>query len=212
MGILPDFEIARRCGYDGPLVGKREWVEPLVLNHPRPMISPFVPRSIKHDQLGNHIISYGLSSYGYDIRCGHEFQIFSQVNRVEVDPKDFDPEALVTVSSRERGYVLIPPNSYALTSSLEIFDIPKDVIAVAVGKSTYARCGLIVNVTPLEPEWRGVLTIEISNSTPLPARVYGECGILQLMFLQTSSSACHVSYADRGGKYQDQVGITLPKM
>jgi dCTP deaminase len=156
-------------------------------------------------------ISYGVSSYGYDLRVGTVFKIFTNVNSEIVDPKRFSDRSFVTIDTDETGrdYVLIPPNSFALCETVEELKIPRDVLAICVGKSTYARCGIIVNVTPLEPEWRGKVTIEISNTTPLPAKIYANEGIAQMVFLK-ADRVCAVSYADKGGKYQDQVGLTLP--
>lgn len=168
-------------------------------------------------------ISYGVSSYGYDVRVGTRFKIFTPTPRgggvAVVDPKAFDDRFMVEVDvarpdSRDgcpTDHVIIPPNSFALCETVEEFDIPRDVLAICVGKSTYARCGLIVNVTPLEPEWRGKVTLEISNTTPLPAKVYANEGIAQLIFLK-ADRVCAVSYADKAGKYQDQTGLTLPKV
>ncbi|HEY0007658.1 MAG TPA: dCTP deaminase [Tepidisphaeraceae bacterium] len=163
----------------------------------------------------NGRISYGVSSYGYDVRVGTVFKIFTNVSRsgmqAVVDPKAFTDDLFVTVDTAETGHdhVIIPPNSFALCETVEVFHIPRDVLAICVGKSTYARCGIIVNVTPLEPEWRGKVTIEISNTTPLPAKIYANEGIAQMVFLK-ADRVCAVSYADKGGKYQDQAGLTLP--
>jgi len=162
-------------------------------------------------------VSYGVSSYGYDIRVGTRFKIFTPTPRgggvTIVDPKAFSDELFVEIDTSERGleYVIIPPNSFALCETVETLNIPRDVLVLCVGKSTYARCGLIVNVTPLEPEWRGKVTLEISNTTPLPAKVYANEGIAQLVFLK-ADRVCAVSYADKKGKYQDQDGLTLPKV
>jgi len=162
-------------------------------------------------------VSYGVSSYGYDVRVGSKFQIFTPTPRHGgisiVDPKRFTDELMVDVDCDEQGtdHIVIPPNSFALAETVEWFDIPRDVLVICVGKSTYARCGLIVNVTPLEPEWRGKVTLEISNTTPLPAKVYANEGIAQMIFLR-ADEVCRVSYADKSGKYQDQAGLTLPKV
>jgi len=162
-------------------------------------------------------ISFGVSSYGYDVRVGSVFKIFTPVPRTGgitvVDPKHFTEDLMVTVDTAETGadHIVIPPNSFALCETVEVFDIPRDVLVVCVGKSTYARCGLIVNVTPLEPEWRGKVTLEISNTTPLPAKVYAGEGIAQFLFLK-ADRVCAQSYADKAGKYQDQLGLTLPKV
>jgi dCTP deaminase len=159
-------------------------------------------------------VSWGVSSYGYDVRVGTSFKIFTNATSggaTIVDPKKFDDELFITINTDEtqRDHVVIPPNSFALAETVEWFSIPRDILAICVGKSTYARCGLIVNVTPLEPEWRGRVTLEISNTTPLPAKIYSNEGIAQLIFLK-ASSICETSYADKGGKYQDQKGLTLP--
>jgi dCTP deaminase len=167
------------------------------------MITPFVEKQVREA-----IISYGLSSYGYDLRVSDEFKIFTNVNSAIIDPKNFDERSFVTV---EAASVIIPPNSFALAKSVEYFKIPRDVLAICVGKSTYARCGIIVNVTPFEPEWEGFVTLEISNTTPLPAKIYANEGLCQILFFQ-SDQACEVSYADRKGKYQNQTGIVLPKL
>ena len=167
------------------------------------MIDPFVDR-----QEAQGKISFGLSSYGYDIRLADEYKIFTNVYGAVVDPKAFDPKAFVDY----RGpFCVVPPNSFALARSVEYFRIPRNVLAICLGKSTFARCGIIVNVTPLEPEWEGYLTIEISNTTPLPAKVYSGEGIAQLLFLE-SDEVCEISYADRKGKYQAQVGVVGPKV
>ncbi len=175
-------------------------------------IKPFEPATKRPG-----MISYGVSSYGYDVRVGPVFKIFTPTPRTGgisvVDPKNFTDDLMVTVDVRDHGtdHVIIPPNSFALCETVEWFDIPRDVLVLCVGKSTYARCGLIVNVTPLEPEWRGKVTLEISNTTPLPAKVYANEGIAQFVFLK-ADEVCAVSYADKAGKYQDQSGLTLPKV
>jgi dCTP deaminase len=156
-------------------------------------------------------VSFGVTSYGYDVRVGTRFKIFTNVNSSIVDPKNFDPRSFVDVDAGERGFILIPPNSFALCETVEYFEIPRDMLAICVGKSTYARCGIIVNVTPLEPEWKGKVTIEISNTTPLPAKIYANEGIAQIIFLR-GEEVCARSYADKSGKYQDQPGLTLPKV
>jgi len=167
------------------------------------MIEPFEPGQVREG-----VVSYGLSSFGYDIRVADEFKVFTDVFSVVVDPKAFDPRSFVDI----RGdYCIIPPNSFALARTLEYFRIPKDVLVVCVGKSTYARCGIIVNVTPLEPEWCGHLTLEISNTTPLPAKIYAHEGIAQLLFFQ-GDEVPSMTYATRRGKYQDQRGVTLPRL
>lgn len=167
------------------------------------MIEPFEASQVKDGK-----ISFGLSSYGYDIRVASEFKVFTNVHSVIVDPKHFDDRSFVDVKGPE---CIIPPNSFALARTEEYFCIPRDVLVVCVGKSTYARCGIIVNVTPLEPTWRGHLTLEISNTTPLPAKIYGGEGIAQLLFFEGDQEPS-VAYADRDGKYQDQMGVTLPKL
>jgi dCTP deaminase len=167
------------------------------------MIEPFVEKQTKEG-----VISYGLSSFGYDARAAKEFKIFTNVDNAMVDPKDFSHQSFV---DRTTDVCVIPPNSFALTHTVEYFRIPKDVLVICLGKSTYARCGLIVNVTPLEPGWEGHVTLEISNTTPLPAKVYANEGVAQFLFFK-GSSACEVSYADRKGKYMGQRGVTLPKL
>jgi len=167
------------------------------------MIHPFEPGQVRD---GN--ISYGLSSYGYDIRVSSEFKVFTNVYNSIVDPKNFDDRSFVDIEGSE---CIIPPNSFALARTEEYFRIPRDVLVICVGKSTYARCGLIVNVTPLEPTWEGYLTLEISNTTPLPAKVYGREGIAQLLFFEGDEEP-ETAYADRQGKYMEQTGVTLPKM
>jgi dCTP deaminase len=159
-------------------------------------------------------VSYGVSSYGYDVRVGTKFKIFTNATSggvAVIDPKNFTDDLFVSVDTAdtENDYIIIPPNSFVLCETVEVFKIPRDILAICVGKSTYARCGLIVNVTPLEPQWRGKITLEISNTTPLPAKVYANEGIAQLIFLK-ASQVCDVSYADKNGKYQDQEGLTLP--
>jgi dCTP deaminase len=173
----------------------------------RRMIEPFVDRQIsRHDDGGQRVIGYGLSSYGYDLRVADEFKVFTNVYNTIVDPKAFDSKSFVDV----RGEAcIVPPNSFALARSVEYFRIPRDILTICLGKSTYARCGIIVNVTPLEPEWEGHVTLEISNTTPLPAKIYANEGLAQVIFLRTEEP-CEISYADRKGKYQAQSGITLP--
>jgi dCTP deaminase len=152
------------------------------------------------------VISYGVSSYGYDVRVGRHFKVFTNVYGAVVDPKNFTPSAFVDL---EADHCIIPPNSFALAETVEYFEIPRNVLAICMGKSTYARCGVIVNITPLEPEWRGKITLEISNTTPLPAKIYANEGIAQIIFLR-AEQVCRISYADKQGKYQDQKGLTLP--
>ena len=173
----------------------------------RGMIDPFEPNQIK-EVGGRRVISYGTSSYGYDIRCADEFKLFTNINSTIVDPKEFDSKNFVDVKG---DYVIVPPNSFALARTVEYFRIPRNVLTICLGKSTYARCGIIVNVTPIEPEWRGKITLEISNTTPSPAKIYANEGIAQLVFLK-ADRVCAVSYADKGGKYQDQAGLTLPRV
>ena len=170
------------------------------------MIEPFVDGQVRFVD-GQKVISYGLSSYGYDLRVASEFKIFTNINNSLIDPKDFRDNAFFHV---EGDYCIVPPNSFALARSVEYFRIPRDVLTICLGKSTYARCGIIVNVTPFEPEWKGYVTLEISNTTPLPAKIYANEGLAQVIFYQ-SDEVCETSYADRGGKYMDQVGITVPK-
>ncbi|MGR9106702.1 MAG: dCTP deaminase [Gammaproteobacteria bacterium] len=170
------------------------------------MISPFEPNQISNSDRGR-VISYGTSSYGYDIRCSDEFKIFTNINSAVVDPKNFDDQSFVDLRS---DICIIPPNSFALARTVEYFRIPRDVLTICLGKSTYARCGIIVNVTPLEPEWEGHVTLEFSNTTPLPAKIYAHEGVAQVLFL-AAEELCSVSYKDRGGKYQGQRGVTLPK-
>ena len=171
------------------------------------MISPFEAGQVREID-GRKVISYGTSSYGYDVRCSNIFKLFTNINSTIVDPKNFDPEAFVEVDG---DHCIIPPNSFALASTVEYFRIPRNVLTVCVGKSTYARCGIIVNVTPFEPEWEGHVTLEFSNTTPLPAKIYANEGIAQVLFFE-SDEVCQTSYRDRAGKYQGQTGVTLPKM
>ena len=178
MGVLPDWQIQRDVK-----------IEPCADGSVRP-----------------GTISYGVTSYGYDVRVGRRFKVFTNAHCVVVDPKNFDPASFVDI---EGDFCLIPPNSFALAETVEYLEIPRDIICLCVGKSTYARCGIIVNVTPLEPEWRGRVTIEISNTTPLPAKIYAGEGIAQILFLR-ADAVCRTSYADKKGKYQDQKGLTLP--
>src|ERR1700719_4709501 len=181
------------------------WIRRMAREHR--MIEPFEERLTRQSS-GGPVISYGLSSYGYDLRVADEFKVFTNVFNAVVDPKAFDPRSFVDMRGSS---CLVPPNSFALARSVEYFRIPREVLTLCVGKSTYARCGLIVNVTPLEPEWEGHVTLEISNTTPLPARVYANEGICQFLFLK-ADSLCETSYADRGGKYMGQTGVTLPRM
>ncbi len=190
---------ARTAGRDMAIKSDR-WIREHAL---KGMIEPFSEKQVREG-----VVSYGLSSYGYDLRVSDEFRIFTNVNSAVVDPKHFDERSFVTVQAES---ILVPPNSFALARSVEYFRIPRDVLTICVGKSTYARCGIIVNVTPFEPEWEGFVTLEISNTTPLPARVYANEGLCQILFFQSDES-CEISYADRKGKYQKQQGIVLPKL
>ncbi|MDX2160330.1 MAG: dCTP deaminase [bacterium] len=177
------------------------WIRTMALEHK--MIEPFVD-GLKREG----VISYGLSSYGYDMRVADEFKVFTNVYNEVVDPKNFSPQSFVDIRA---DHIIIPPNSFALARSVEYFRIPRKVLCICLGKSTYARSGLVVNITPFEPEWEGFVTLEISNTTPLPARVYANEGIAQVLFLEADEE-CEVSYADRKGKYQAQVGVTPPKL
>ncbi|MBY0281806.1 MAG: dCTP deaminase [Alphaproteobacteria bacterium] len=177
------------------------WIRKQALEHG--MIAPFV-----ESQKREEVISYGLSSYGYDARVANEFKIFTNVDSAVVDPKNFSPNSLV---HRESDVCIIPPNSFVLGRTVEYFKIPRDTLVICLGKSTYARCGIIVNVTPLEPEWEGHVTLEFSNTTPLPAKIYANEGVCQFLFFR-SEQACEVSYKDRQGKYMGQTGVTLPKI
>ena len=177
------------------------WIRRMALEHR--MIEPFDDKQVREG-----VISYGLSSYGYDARIADEFKIFTNINHTIVDPKDFDPRSFVDFRGEQ---CIIPPNSFALARTVERFRIPRNVIVVCVGKSTYARCGIIVNVTPLEPEWEGIVTLEVSNTTPLPARIYANEGIAQFLFFE-GDEPCETSYADKKGKYQAQQGLTLPRL
>lgn len=170
------------------------------------MIEPFEPNQVRMVD-GRKIVSYGTSSYGYDIRCANEFKVFTNINSTIVDPKNFDTASFVDVVS---DVCIIPPNSFALARTVEYFRIPRNVLTVCLGKSTYARCGIIVNVTPFEPEWEGYVTLEFSNTTPLPAKIYANEGCAQVLFFEGDED-CETSYRDRGGKYQGQVGVTLPR-
>lgn len=170
------------------------------------MIEPFEPQQIRENHSGK-IVSFGTSSYGYDVRCANEFKVFTNINSAIVDPKQFDENSFVDVTA---DVCIIPPNSFALARTVEYFRIPRNVLTICLGKSTYARCGIIVNVTPLEPEWEGHVTLEFSNTTTLPAKIYANEGVAQMIFFEADET-CGVSYKDRGGKYQGQKGVTLPK-
>jgi dCTP deaminase len=171
------------------------------------MIEPFEPGQVRCAADGHRIVSYGTSSYGYDIRCAREFKVFTNIHSTVVDPKNFDEKSFVDIES---DVCIIPPNSFALARTVEYFRIPRNVLTICLGKSTYARCGIIVNVTPFEPEWEGFVTLEFSNTTPLPAKIYAGEGCVQVLFFE-SDEVCETSYRDRGGKYQGQRGVTLPK-
>lgn len=170
------------------------------------LIEPFCENQVRETEAGR-VISYGVSSYGYDVRCADEFKIFTNINSAVVDPKDFAENSFVDFKG---DVCIIPPNSFALARTVEYFRIPRNILTICLGKSTYARCGIIVNVTPLEPEWEGHVTLEFSNTTPLPAKIYANEGVAQMLFLE-SDNPCEVSYRDRGGKYQGQRGVTLPR-
>ena len=180
------------------------WIRAMAESHG--MIEPFEPGQVR-ERDGGRVISFGTSSYGYDIRCAGEFKIFTNINSAVVDPKNFDDSSFVDL---EAGVCIIPPNSFALARTVEYFRIPRNILTISLGKSTYARCGIIVNVTPLEPEWEGHVTLEFSNTTPLPAKIYANEGVAQVLFFE-SDEVCEVSYRDRAGKYMKQRGVTLPK-
>ena len=181
-----------------------KWIKRMVSE--KGMIDPFEPSQVRNDG-EKRLISYGTSSYGYDVRCSNEFKIFTNINSATVDPKHFYETSFVNLVSDE---CVIPPNSFALASTIEYFRIPRNILTICLGKSTYARCGIIVNVTPLEPEWEGHVTLEFSNTTSLPAKIYANEGVAQMIFLE-SDEECETSYKDRDGKYQGQKGVTLPK-
>jgi dCTP deaminase len=178
-----------------------KWIRRMALEHK--MIEPFEDRQVR-----DGVISFGVSSYGYDMRVADEFRIFTNVNSTIVDPKNFDAKSFVEFKG---AVCIVPPNSFALARSVEFFRIPRNVLTICVGKSTYARCGIIVNVTPFEPEWEGFVTLEISNTTPLPAKIYANEGLCQVVFFE-SDEICEISYRDKKGKYQSQTGIVLPKI
>jgi len=179
------------------------WIRRMALE--QEMILPFEPNQVR-TKGQNKVISYGVSSYGYDVRCANEFKVFTNINSAIVDPKNFCPTSFVDIQSE---VCIIPPNSFVLARSVEYFRIPRQILVICLGKSTYARCGIIVNVTPLEPEWEGHVTLEFSNTTNLPAKIYAYEGVAQMLFLE-SDQVCEVSYKDRNGKYQGQRGVTLP--
>lgn len=183
------------------------WIRRMATEHG--MIEPFEAEQVRYNAAGQKLVSYGTSSYGYDVRCAREFKVFTNVHSAIVDPKNFDERSFIDIVGDE---CIIPPNSFALARTVEYFRIPRDVLTICLGKSTYARCGIIVNVTPLEPEWEGHVTLEFSNTTNLPARIYAGEGVAQMLFLQSDADdVCQTSYKDRGGKYQGQTGVTLPK-
>ncbi|MFK8042051.1 dCTP deaminase [Congregibacter brevis] len=182
-----------------------KWIRRMATEHG--MIEPFEAGQVRNDGDRGKVISYGTSSYGYDVRCADEFRVFTNINSATVDPKAFDDDSFVNISS---DVCVIPPNSFALARTVEYFRIPRNVLTICLGKSTYARCGIIVNVTPLEPEWEGHVTLEFSNTTTLPAKIYANEGVAQMLFFE-SDEVCEVSYKDRGGKYQGQTGVTLPR-
>ena len=191
---------AIRCLHGERVIKSDRWIRQLALE--QGMIKPFEERQVR-----SAVISYGLSSYGYDLRIADEFKIFTNINNTIVDPKAFDPRSFVDYQG---PVCIVPPNSFVLGRSVEYFKIPRNVLTLCVGKSTYARCGIITNVTPFEPEWEGFVTLEISNTTPLPAKIYANEGVAQMLFFE-SDEVCETSYKDRGGKYQGQTGVTLPK-
>jgi dCTP deaminase len=182
-----------------------KWIKKMAQEHQ--LIEPFTENQVRDANSGNKIISYGVSSFGYDVRCADELKVFTNINSATVDPKSFDEDSFVDVKS---DVCVIPPNSFALARTIEYFKIPRNVLTICLGKSTYARCGIIVNVTPLEPEWEGHVTLEFSNTTTLPAKIYAGEGVAQMIFLE-SDEDCETSYKDRKGKYQGQTGVTLPK-
>ena len=182
-----------------------KWITKMSLE--KKMIEPFSENQMRIDENGQKLISYGVSSYGYDVRCSNEFKVFTNIHSAIVDPKSFDEKSFVDINS---DVCVIPPNSCALARTVEYFRIRRNVLTVCLGKSTYARCGIIVNVTPLEPEWEGHVTLEFSNTTNLPAKIYAGEGVAQMLFFE-SDEVCETSYKDRDGKYQGQTGVTLPK-
>ena len=183
-----------------------KWIKKMSINED--MINPFSENQVRLDESGNKLISYGVSSYGYDVRCSNEFKVFTNIHSAIVDPKSFDEKSFVNIES---DVCVIPPNSFALARTIEYFKIPRNVLTICLGKSTYARCGIIVNVTPLEPGWEGYVTLEFSNTTPLPAKIYANEGVAQFIFLKGNEKP-EVTYADRNGKYMGQTGVTLPKV
>src|ERR1700726_112045 len=202
--MATNYQITKSSNYKiqrSSMLKSDRWIRKMA--HEHDMINPFSEKQVREG-----VVSYGLSSYGYDLRVADEFKIFTNVNSSIVDPKHFDEKSFVTVQT---DICLIPPNSFALARSVEYFKIPRSVLTICVGKSTYARCGIIVNVTPFEPEWEGFVTLEISNTTPLPAKIYANEGLAQVGFFE-SDEQCEISYKDKKGKYQAQQGIVLPKI
>ncbi len=211
-------DISRKSAFqttDNSQGRKQEWIKNVSIKSDKwirrmaadqGMIEPYQADQVRYDG-DQRLISYGTSSYGYDVRCSREFKVFTNINSATVDPKNFDEGSFVDVVS---DVCVIPPNSFALASTVEYFRIPRNVLTICLGKSTYARCGIIVNVTPLEPEWEGHVTLEFSNTTTLPAKIYANEGVAQMLFFE-SDEVCETSYKDRGGKYQGQRGVTLPK-
>jgi dCTP deaminase len=205
--VLVQYAANFEIGVTSMSIKSDRWIRRMAEQHG--MIEPFEPGQVRYVN-EQKIVSYGTSSYGYDIRCADEFKVFTNLNSTIVDPKNFDENSFVDVSGK--GYCIIPPNSFALARTVEYFRIPRNALTVCLGKSTYARCGIIVNVTPFEPEWEGYVTLEFSNTTPLPAKIYANEGVAQVLFFEADEDdVCETSYRDRGGKYQGQVGVTLPK-
>lgn len=210
-----------RDGEPGPMAKQASQIGPVSVEKisQSPLITPYFPRTTEeqYKAIGDddgersirNVIPYGVSSYGYDIRCGTEFKIFTNINSTHIDPKNFDEKNFVTKFVPHGEPCIIPPNSFALANTLEVFDIRRNMLVICIGKSTYARCGIVVNVTPLEPEWKGSLTLEFSNTTPLPAYIYAGEGCAQVLFLE-SDEECEISYADRNGKYQNQAATPIP--
>jgi len=203
-GKMPDIFFHLAIQDTAMSIKSDKWIRRMAQEHG--MIEPFVERKMRGEG-ADRLISFGVSSYGYDVRCADEFKVFTNINSATVDPKNFDEKSFVDIKS---DVCIIPPNSFALARTVEYFRIPRNVLTICLGKSTYARCGIIVNVTPLEPEWEGHVTLEFSNTTTLPAKIYANEGVAQMLFLE-SDEECEVSYKDRGGKYQGQRGVTLPR-
>ena len=191
MSVLSDKEICERCKNEN-------------------MISPFVEKSVRKTD-NTKVLSYGVSSYGYDVRVSNEFKVFTNINSSIIDPKDFSENNFITKKVKDGDCLILPPNSFALANTVETFKIPRDIVVICVGKSTYARCGIVVNVTPIEPEFEGQVVLEFSNTTTLPAKIYAGEGACQFLFFK-GNTVCETSYKDRNGKYQNQTGITLPKV